>query len=182
MKIKLLLTWPFFLILVGLAPLSAQQYSNDELIQMGNNAWQQTDCMKVGQFLFAYLLRNPAAVRNDLAYRGRLQSAIDWCERNTKVYADSKGDNPGKATAKPGINLVPPPSGQPRSALQKRCDIYGTMAAAQSTANLANGCRYTGTRWNLQYEFHYEYCLTAPPAEVISETQTRQQLLNQCAP
>lgn len=169
------------LVVGGVAsPISAQQYSDDELIRIGNEAWLQRRCVRAGQYLFAYLLRNPAAVRNDPAYRNRLQGAINWCEQNTTVYAASKGDGIGQG--QPQVNLAPPATAPSASAVQKRCDIYGTLAAAQSAANTANRCGYGGNRWNSSYDFHYRYCLNAPAAEIFAETQTRQNLLRSCAP
>ncbi|MEP6768814.1 MAG: hypothetical protein ABJC61_09105 [Acidobacteriota bacterium] len=172
-----------FVFIGGVAfPVSAQQYSDDELIRIGNEAWQQRRCVRAGQYLFAYLLRNPPAVRNDPAYRNRLEGAISWCEENSAVYAESKGDKIGKPPHKqPQLNLAPP-AAPSASAVQKRCDIYGTLAAAQSAASSANRCGYGGNRWNPSYEFHYRYCLNARAAEIFSETQTRQNLLSQCAP
>lgn len=184
MKTNALIASLLLLICAGSVPLCAQQYSDDDLIRMGNQAWQQQRCVRAAEFLFAYLVRNPEPVRNDSAYRSRLQNAINWCEQNTSVYAGSKGDEPGHPAPPrpPAINLAPSPIAPPLSAIQKRCNIYATLAAAQGTANSASGCGYGGSRWNSSYDFHYQYCLVAPPADTFSETQTRQNLLQQCAP
>lgn len=173
------------LVLAGAPFLAAQTYTDDQLYRMGYDAWQRTECVKVGEYFFALLQRNGLVVR-DSSMRDQLQQAIDWCAGHTTVYAGSKGDNPGagrgSTLVKPPLAIAMPPSVRRSSPVQKRCDIYATLAVAQAGANTANQCNYTGNRWEGRYQFHYDYCLTAPAADVHSETQARQELLRQCAP
>lgn len=199
MKTRTFIAWVFFLIWVSAVPLTAQQYSDHDLIQNGNDAYARQQCVTAAKFIFAYILRNPAPVRNDPNYRARLENAITWCENNTAIYADSKGDAPGSTTVqpppKPPIGPVPPAQPTPHHVMsvgipavlhateqQKRCDIYARMAVAQSAANTANRCGYSGNRWTSNYNAHYQWCMQVAPASVFSETQARVDLLKQCAP
>jgi hypothetical protein len=184
MKDKKLLWMLLASIIISPVFVPGQQFSDADLIRLGNQAWQQLRCVQAGEYLFAYLQHNPPEVQANRAYGDKLRQAIQWCEQNATISADSKGDSPGRGSGRgavqPQISLTPPPA-QNASSAQKRCNVYATLAVAQQGVNTSNRCGYSGTRWVADYNFHYQYCLGAPVNDVVSETQTRQNLLFQCA-
>lgn len=174
---------------------SAQTYNNAELLNEAGQAYNSDQCVRAGRFAFAYLLRNPTA---DSTLRGNLQTIISWCEQHTSVASGSKGDGTSEATdSRPAIKLgapgpdparsgatvvVPAPPPHPRNSTEKRCYLYATLAVAQNRLNEGNGCNFSGSRWDSDYNYHYNWCLSAPAAETKSESSTRLSMLNQCAP
>lgn len=163
---------------------AAQSYSDAALLSEGSQAYQRDQCVQAAKFFFAYLLRNPSTGRADL------QQAINWCEKNTTVYAGGKGDDPlmRPRPAKPPLSnisagngaTVGPPTARRQSS--PRCDIYTSIAIAQNQANISHSCGYTGARWDSVYQNHYDRCTAVGREEARAETQERQRLLDQCAP
>ena len=176
---RYLFTLPLMLCLVTVAPVAAQSYSADDLLRNGQQAWANVECVKAARFLFAYSLTNSPALHNP-EHRNAVRRAIDWCEQNSQVFAEVKGDKHSRRLPQPlpQLNLTP----QPSSHTNARCDIYARIAVAQNEAAAANNCSAAGGRWNSDYQYHYQWCLAVPGSSTIEETTQRQYVLTQCAP
>jgi hypothetical protein len=62
-----------------------------------------------------------------------------------------------------------------------KCAQYAQSAVAQYQQSIANGCNFTGPRWQANYQAHYNWCLGATLAAVESETKARMTGLAVCA-
>jgi len=172
--------------------LAQTEYTDDQLLQRGQHAWDNNQCVKAAEFLFAYQLRNPPALQQDPHHRSNVQQVLDWCERNTVIrgadaasvggkadsWADTGGGR-GSGASKPRIDLRSP---QVSSDPRRRCKVYATIAVAQNEAGAANRCSFGGNRWHSSYQVHFDWCLRAPVAAVRGETRARQSQLDRCAP
>jgi hypothetical protein len=175
---RYLFTLPLMLCLVAVAPVAAHSYSADELLRNGQQAWTNVECVRAARFLFAYSLTNSPALQNP-EHLNAVQRAIDWCEQNSQVFADVKGDKQGKpGSPPPQLNLTP----QPSSHTNARCDIYARIAVAQNEAATTNNCNVAGGRWNSNYQYHYQWCLSVPGSSTTEDTTQRQYILTKCAP
>jgi hypothetical protein len=67
-----------------------------------------------------------------------------------------------------------------KSTPNARCAQYARRAVSLNQENLQRGCRYTGGRWTSDYQGHYNWCLSAPPSAVASETRAREESIKKC--
>jgi hypothetical protein len=176
---------------------SAQTFTNAQLLAEAGQAYDQGRCVRAARFAFAYLVRNPAT---DQALHQSLETIITWCEGHTSGAAGTKGENPYESSSdRPTIKLgapgpdpvspqrvagvvVAPPPPRPHNGTEKRCYLYATLAVEANRVNEANGCTFSGGRWSSAYDYHYNWCIAVPATETESESLTRLQMLNQCAP
>lgn len=169
---------------------AAPTYTDSALFDNGWSAYNANppQCVRAAEFLFAYTLRNPPAMQQNPQHRIAVQSALTYCETNTKISnsetvagVDAKADlpNPVAAPPKPDVGRRPPTAiGNP----QKRCNVYAAIAVAQNQSNLTNHCSFSGSRWDSRFQYHLDWCMTVPGDEVRGETLVRQSMLDQCAP
>jgi hypothetical protein len=163
---------------------SAESYSDADLLRNGLEAWNKNECVRAARFLFAYQLREPAALRANEQYRAQISTMITWCEQNASLAAgtDAKFDRPGQpATSgpqKPNISL--PPVAAPKDLNTRRCDVYAAVAVAQNEANQRNACAFSGGRWNSEFNDHFSWCLSVAGSDSATETRARQELLDKC--
>lgn len=87
---------------------AAQSYSDSQLLAEGQQAWERLQCVRAARFLFAYQLRNTAALQSDPALSEAIQTAITWCEANAVIAAGGKADDPAdRGLQRPHIDLRP---------------------------------------------------------------------------
>jgi hypothetical protein len=164
--------------------LSAESYSDADLLRNGLNAWNNNECVRAARFLFAYQLREPPELRANEQYRQQISTMITWCEQNAGLAAgtDAKFDRPGQPATtgpqKPNITL--PPLAAPKDLNARRCDIYAAVAVAQNEANQRNACAFSGGRWSSEFANHYSWCLNVTRPNSAAETSARQELLDKC--
>jgi hypothetical protein len=167
---------------------AAQSFTDSELLRTAREAWSSNQCVKSARFFFAYQLRNPPALRTDPQHSAAVAKAISWCEQNARVQAgvEYKADGlggqaqPVQPAPKPPLQLQPVSVAQ--NAVSRRCDVYATLAVAQSELNQRNHCGFTDTRWAGDYDTHFQWCSAVGAAASRTETDARLQLLQQCAP
>jgi|GEM_PF-4410706 len=164
---------------------AATTYTDDALLAMGKEAWDNNQCVKAAEFIFAYALRNPPALQRDPQHQADVQKMLSWCEANTVISGGSvagkadEGPSGGARPAKPTVNLRAP--NVPNNP-QRRCNVYATIAVAQNQSNQANSCAFSGNRWDSRPQYHLSWCMTTPADVVRGETLARQTMLDQCAP
>lgn len=61
-----------------------------------------------------------------------------------------------------------------------QCNNYANSAVTQQGQNIANGCGYSGPRWQSNYGAHMIWCMQAPTSMINSETNARINQLNAC--
>jgi hypothetical protein len=72
-------------------------------------------------------------------------------------------------------------SGVAQAADPDYCGQYARSAVEQSDALSVSGCfRGFDTRWHLDYQRHYNWCLTAPPGAADAELRYRRMRLANC--
>jgi hypothetical protein len=135
----------------------AQVYSDAQLLHEGNRAYPH-DCIRGSNYLFAYLQRGPQL---SWTQKADIEDKIANCT-NDWAGNDSKFD----ASA---------------GAAQKRCNAYAAVAVGQYHASEKTGCDDGQGGWHDDFNEHYQWCLTADPKVVLSETRRRQVYLNKCA-
>ena len=160
-------------------------YSDAQLLSEGDQAYQRLDCARASRFLFAYQQRNPTQLQRDAALQGAVATALEACiarvAGGSGAGTDAKFDAGGapKAAPKPLPKVALSARG---AAVDRRCDIYASIAVAQQRANSAQSCNQTGPMWNERYAYHYDWCLGAPEADRRSGTAARQFALDRCKP
>ncbi len=60
------------------------------------------------------------------------------------------------------------------------CRSYARRAVRAQETNERLDCGFTGPRWHLDSENHYQWCLNAPRKRADFETETRREQLEQC--
>ncbi len=60
------------------------------------------------------------------------------------------------------------------------CGQYAKTAQAQQQENIRLSCGFKGGRWLTNYSIHFDWCMGASTANANSETNTRNNQLNQC--
>ena len=74
------------------------KYTNTQLVERGNNAWEARNCVQAAKFWFAYLQR---ANNVSSSLRSNMEKGITWCEKHATISAGSKGDDLGGNPAEP---------------------------------------------------------------------------------
>lgn len=62
----------------------------------------------------------------------------------------------------------------------KSCKAYANNAIAQQRLNQKRGCGFAGEHWHLNYNKHYNWCLTITPTLRSQHTKSRQNALARC--
>lgn len=176
------------LVLVA-APAAAQTiYSDAQLLEQGNRAYQQADCALASRFLFAYQQRNPPTLQDDAALRTNLATALSACIARLARLASGAGVE-GKVDDPKAAGAAPPPplpklvlAAAGAAVLDGRCDIYASIAVAQERANRKQSCALQGPMWSDAYRYHYDWCIGAPEADRRAGTAARQSSLDRCRP
>ena len=75
-----------------------------------------------------------------------------------------------------------PPGNAPPPANDATCQAYADYSVNQQRVNLNQRCGNTGIHWNLDRQWHYAFCMSAPPAERQAISQARVNALASCAP
>lgn len=101
------------------------------------------------------------------------QSHINWCVNVSASRADQETATRVKKLLECGVKFPP--------GADKRCNIYAHIAVAQNEANQAIGCNLSGSRWNSDYNRHYQWCLQVDEDIAKSEMMARMNQLTQCA-
>jgi len=60
------------------------------------------------------------------------------------------------------------------------CAEYSNQAMIAASQNMSHGCGFTGGRWGLDYQTHYNWCVSAPHDAVVQERQLRAAGIVQC--
>lgn len=176
------------LLIATAASAQVRIFSDHELLKVGNDAYGSRDCATATRFLFAYRQRNPAEYQTSPALQQNVAKALDACYPHVSratAGTDAKTDLPdSKATGAPTFTLPPVQLQAPTGAgaSNGRCDIYASIAVAQQRANLAQGCNFQGSPWQMEYRHHYDWCVQVPSANSRAGTAERQRLLEQCRP
>jgi hypothetical protein len=136
----------------------AQIYSTTQLLQEGNKAYP-SDCIRGSNYLFAYLQRDPKPL--SWTQKADIEDKIAAC---TNDWAGNEGK-----------------FDESRAAAEKRCNAYAAVAVGQYHASEKTGCDDGQGGWHDDFDEHYQWCLTADPKVVMSETRRRQVYLNKCA-
>ena len=63
---------------------------------------------------------------------------------------------------------------------RNHCINYGNKAVIQHRKNRNRGCGYSGSRWQSNFNNHFNWCLGVSKATSDSETRARRNLLAQC--
>jgi hypothetical protein len=147
------------LLALMLAPVCsfAQLYTPAELLQDGYKAYPD-NCVRGSNFLFAYLVSNPKNLSGWL--KEEIEDKIAACSEDW-AGTSGKFDEWGSA--------------------EKRCNAYAAVAVGQYHASEKTGCDDGQGGWHDDFNEHYQWCLTADPKVVMSETRRRQLYLNKCA-
>jgi len=71
------------------------------------------------------------------------------------------------------------PQHSPRG--QYSCEEYARIAVRQNEQNIRRNCRFTGPRWNSDYNGHYQWCVSVSWQAADAETKAREEELQyQC--
>lgn len=79
------------------------------------------------------------------------------------------------------VLVIPAHAGQDSTGYE--CRQYAEKAVQQYNESIKRGCKYTGARWNGNYETHYQWCLSIRGEYVRynAETQVRKNGLQKCS-
>jgi hypothetical protein len=64
----------------------------------------------------------------------------------------------------------------------KKCSVYAATAVEQQAINSAQRCGFSGGRWNSDYAYHYQWCVSQSANSTDGEYDARRQLLDSCLP
>lgn len=170
------------LLTVASQPGGAQPYSRQELLNRGNNGWQN-NCV-VGAMNYYAILQQFPGWPSDAAAQ-LMRQRIESCKKVGTAGSDYKGDKYGNPTIAPPPPVVPlppiQPSNFPESQRAKACRAYATTALAQAQAQADGQCNQQGPRWSSNYDVHYNWCMqSGTPQEAQSENDERSKVLNVC--
>ena len=59
-------------------------------------------------------------------------------------------------------------SGRQRDPRIVQCRRYAETAVSQQKENLRRGCRFKGSDWSADFDYHYDWCLQVPPSRFQS--------------
>ncbi len=79
-----------------------------------------------------------------------------------------------------GAALVVATSLPARADSPQYCNEYSNQAMIAAAQNMSHGCGFGGPRWGLDYQVHYNWCLSAPHGAVLQERLARAAGIVQC--
>lgn len=97
-------------------------------------------------------------------YNGCMGSNAQWRVRETRIRSDALT----RCTGPGGTGRV------------KYCRNYANQAVAQQKTNLRLKCNYTGAFWHLNYNNHYNWCVSASTGKPASQEKARRDALTRC--
>ena len=114
--------------LVCATPSRAQVLSDDNLLQQASSAYNQNDYLHAAMDLFAYIQRDPEAMRQDPDHAASVRQAIKYCEDRTRFAfteaerakaAKTASSSSGIGSSVSGLSSAPPALKKPKTQLQK---------------------------------------------------------------
>ena len=158
MRLSLCLT----LLVMG-AAVAAFAQTNEDLYRSGQIGLANGNCVKAARFWFAYLVRQPTELAANPTRKARLEETIRRCDEEPDRYAATYVTYTNKIRTKEG-----------------KCQVYSEVAVAQFEASRLASCNLTGTRWQPDYSFHYNWCVAVDDDQAFTERRARDQALSSC--
>lgn len=169
---------------------SPVSYTDEDLFNMGLDAYNQRSWVNAAVYLFAYVQRDPQAL-SDATHAAQVQAAYSYAvdRINTAVteyqaQIAAAQNQPGRAVR--GVEQVPRldrPTGRARTpeSNAKRCVMYSRLAITQNELATEHNCGFRGPRWSSVYDHHYNWCVARTDDMDDFETSERQKQLRACS-
>jgi hypothetical protein len=80
-----------------------------------------------------------------------------------------------------GFAIMQLPARTAGAADERTCRDYASGAIAQQNDNLNRGCGFSGSWWNTDYYYHYNWCSKVPNDQVAWGMNVRATALQSCS-
>ncbi len=120
-------------------------------------------------------------LRRGCRFKGNEWSAdfnqhYDWCLKVPPSRADAVNRERAEALKR---KCAPAPQANKR----QQCRRYAETAVSQQKENLRRGCRFKGSEWSADFDYHYDWCLQVSPSRADAVNRERAEALKRkCAP